>query len=342
MTGPMRSRGPHATLRDVAAAAGVSTAAVSRHLNGSIKLPADTTRRIDSAVRALNYQPNLHARRLVRGRTDMIALVVPDIGNLFFAYLAAAVEEAAAAKGIGVTLHATANLIERELGYIELLSRHHVDALLFITNHTDDGRLAAAVGGAQGLVLLDEDIEGTVADKVFSDNRAGGRLAAGHLLEHGHRRLAYVGGPPGLMGVRERGAGFWDIVGEAGAGGTTSQWLGSYTAEHGRAACAALFDGNAPPTAIFAGSDQITLGVLQAARERGLRIGADVSLITFDDASPLEFFDPAITAVRQPIAAMGRRGVEMALEAADPSTSRRVERLPVQLIRRASVGPPSR
>jgi LacI family transcriptional regulator len=331
----------HATLRDVAAHAGVSPTAVSRYLNEAIKLPLETEQRIDAAIEALKYRPNPHARSLSRGRSDTIGLVVPDIGNTFFAHLAASVEEAAEARGFGLMLCVTANRIERELHYLERLSRNYVDALLFVTNHADDGRLAVAIGWSKAVVLLDEDVAGAKAGKIFADNEGGGALAAQHLLEAGHRRLAYIGGPRDLMSAQERAKGFRSPIAQSGRNVQSNELFGDYTIEHGRRATAALFDSDHTPTAIFSGSDAITLGALAEIRTRGLVVGADVSLITFDDVSPLEFFEPPLTAVRQSVAEMGRRGVEM-LAKEGGHQAMIVERLPVELVRRASVAPPRR
>ena len=128
-------------LRDVAGRAGVSVTTVSQFLNGQIRLPDTTSARIAEALRVLEYQPNLHARRLSTGRSDTIGLVVPDIANPFFARLAAAVEMAADARGLQLALFATLNRPGRERAYVEALSRNHVDGLIFATNHANHGGL---------------------------------------------------------------------------------------------------------------------------------------------------------------------------------------------------------
>ena len=125
-------------------AAGVSVPTVSRFLNGSLRLPEPTARRIEAAIGALNYRPNPHARRLSLGRSDTIGLVVPDIANPFFAQFVAAVEAEADRRGLGVSLYATLNRPGREVGYLQLLERNHVDGLIFLTNHPDDGRARRA------------------------------------------------------------------------------------------------------------------------------------------------------------------------------------------------------
>lgn len=331
------------TLKEVAIQAGVSPTAVSRYLNRSIVLPAETAARIDHAVQRLNYRPNPHARSLSLGRSEMIGLVLPDIANPFFSELAAAVEEAADARGFGVALCVTANRPVREIDYLRRLGRNHVDGMLFVTNHGDDGSLAREIGEASAIVLLDEDVVGAAVPKVFSDNAAGGQLAARHLLDFGHRRLAYVGGPATLMSARERAAGFGQTARGAGLPSeAVVEVFGDYTVAHGRDTGARLLDRAAPPTAVFAGSDQILLGLLETFAARGVRVPDDVSLVTFDDVAPLAFFGPPMTAIRQAVAEMGRRGVERVLEriGAPQTSDAAIERLGVELIARRSVAPP--
>ena len=156
------TRGRATSLKDVAKAAGVSAATISRFLNGSLELPAATRQRIERAVERLGYAPNPHARRLSRGRSDAIGLVVPDIANPFFATLVAAIEEEAASRGLAVSLYATLNRTGREVAYLSLLDRNHVDGLVFVTNHPDDGELGSAEAGdllARYLDLLHQLVE---------------------------------------------------------------------------------------------------------------------------------------------------------------------------------------
>lgn len=332
----------NATLKDVAEACGLSIATVSRYLNHSIKLPRATTDRIDAAIAGLSYQPNPHARSLSLGRSETIGLVVPDISNPYFAHLAAAVEQAASEVGLGLVLCPTLSRTDRELDYLRRLSRRHVDGLLFITNNGDDPALAKALQGAATVVLVDDDIDGSTAPTIMADSEQGGRLATAHLLAAGHRRLAFVGGPAGLSSSRSRIAGFRGAIAESGLDVTvTAEITGHYSAAHGRAAAERILALDEPPTAIFAASDEIVLGMLAVFKQRGVKVGADISVVAFDDVGPLELFDPPLTAIRQPVTAMGRRAVERVLglikgEASEPAT----EILPVELIIRESVKPP--
>lgn len=331
-------------MRDVAAQAGVSSATVSRWLNGSIVLPDVTVSRIRQAIDHLGYQPNPHARRLSLGRSDTIALVVPDIADPFFAALAGAVEATAEARGLGVVLCATLNRTEREVDYLDRLRRNHVDGLLFATNHADDGRLRARIEDQPGVVLLDEDVQGASVPKVFCDNEAGGRLATRHLIEAGHRRIAFIGGARGVMSAVERERGYSRTLNESGtAPDPELVHFGGYTREHGAQSAERLLTLNLPPTAIFASSDQIAIGVLEVLARRGLSVPRDVSLVAYDDVAPFPLFAPAITAVRQPVKAMGALGVErLAAHLKDPTSEPRIERLSVELMPRASVASPAR
>lgn len=328
-----------ATIRDVARAAAVSTATVSRWRSGTISLPPDTVARIVGAIADLGYEPNLHARRLSLGRTDTVALVVPDISDPFFAALAGAVEAAAEAHGLGVILCSTLNRVEREVDYLNRLRRNHVDGVIFVTNHPDDGRLRAAIEGQPGVVLLDEDVAGTCVPKVFCDNAGGGRVATAHLLAGGHRQIGFIGGAQGVMSAVERLAGYAQALGDAGI--TTDPALihfHGYTAAHGRAATQALLALGRPPTAIFASSDQIAIGALDVLRHRGLGVPRDMSIVAYDDVAPFGLFAPAITAIRQPVAEMGRRGVDLLVHhLAHPAADPVEERLPIQFMQRASV-----
>ena len=338
----MSERSGVARLRDVAQAAGLSAATVSRYLNRSLSLPGETVERIELVIRALNYRPNPHARRLSRGCSETIGLVMPDIANPFFAELADAVEQTAEAYGQELLLFATRNRPDRELDAIARIGRKVVDGLIFVTHRAADGSLVRAINAETAIVLLDENIAATRASKVLADNKNGGALAGRHLIMAGHRRLGFVGGPPDLLSTAERRAGLHQAVRQAGpACKIVFESFGDYTAEAGRAAAHRLLGMADRPTALFAASDKITLGLLAGLHAAGLHVPRDVSLVTFDDVGPLHLLDPPLTAIRQPVQDMARHGVELLLSRlrGDPGPPRAV-RLPVELIERASVTAP--
>ncbi|HWK69011.1 MAG TPA: LacI family DNA-binding transcriptional regulator [Rhizobiaceae bacterium] len=332
-------------LKDVASAAGVSVTTVSRLLNGSLTLPEETRKRIEDAIRDLNYRPNPHARRLSRGRSDTIGLVVPDIANPFFAAFVAAVEEEADGRGLALSLFATLNRAGREVAYLELLERKHVDGLIFVTNHPDDGKLAKLINQVGKVVVVDEDVPDADAPKLFCDNVEGGYLAGRHLAENGHRDVLFVGTPEEMLsgsrrfeGLRRALAGYW------GGDAAVTSYRGAYTIEFGREAAQRFLAEGMPATAIFASSDEITIGMIEVFRASGVSIPGDVSIIGFDDVAPFHLFAPPITAIRQPVRAIGKRSLGLLVETnwqelASPAPE---ELMPVEIVVRESVAPPAR
>ena len=334
-----------ANLKDVALAAGVSVTTVSRFLNGSLELPDRTRTAIEAAINALNYLPNPHARRLSRGRSDMIGLVIPDIATPFFATLVAAVEAEADRRGLGLTLHVTLNRGERELAYLQAVQRNQADGLIFVTNHPDDGTLAAAINATGPVVILDEDVGGTTVPKLFCDNEMGGYLAGRHLADAGHRRVLFIGGVDAMLSGSRRFAGFHRAMTEVfGNDARISRYAGEYSVASGQAAAQRMLDARLDVTAVFATSDEITIGVLEVLQGAGVRVPQDISLVGFDDVGPLHLFAPAVTAVRQPVRALGIRALALLLDTdwTDPAKLPPEEIMPVTLIVRNSVAPPIR
>lgn len=339
-----------ATLDDVARRAGVSKATVSRYLNGSLDLPDRTSGAIDAAILALDYTPNPHARRLSLGRSDTIGLIVPDIATPFFATLVSAIEAEAEPLGLSLALHATLNRPDRELSYLDRVRTGHADGLIFITNHEGSPELAQKLNRVARCIILDEDVPGALADRLFCDNADGGRLAGLHLATRGHRHVLFVGAAPAMISGARRLAGFRDGMagGAAGAPVRIDLHHGPYSFDTGRAAAAAwLARPEADrPTAIFATSDEMTIGVIEALTAASVAIPEAVSLVGFDDVGPLHLFAAPVTAIRQPVRDLGRRALRRLLDtrpAAGPDRPPPAEELlPVTLIERKSVARPIR
>jgi LacI family transcriptional regulator len=327
-----------ATLSEVAQQAGVSPTLVSRYLNHRIELPAATRERIDAAIARLDYRPNLLAKRLSTGKAEAISLVTSEIANPFFAELAAAIEAEAERYGYAVYISSTRGDNARAVNAIRRLKDQHVDGLIMMTNHPDDGRLASSLRSQKNIVLVDEDIPGVTVPRIFVDNEHGAWLAANHLIEAGHRDIALIGGPDGLLTVRERLAGFKRAMREHRRR-VRSEWvmLGDYSREFGFEATRRLLDAPRQPTAILACSDYIAVGVLSAVHQRGLAVPDDLSLVGFDDMPFAELVDPPLTTVRQPIAEMGRIAFERLLALLNQVKVPALTRLPVELVERRSV-----
>ena len=333
-----------ATIHDVARHAGVSVSAVSRYVNNRISLPAGTAARIDAAIARLDYRPNLMARRLSTGRSEAISLVTPEIANPFFAELAAAVEAEAARNGYSVFLSSTQGIREREITALHYLKDRHVDGMILMTNRPDDGSLGRLIkaNARNNVVLLDEDVPGAEAPRVFVENDEGAYLATRHLIEAGHRDIAHIGGPEGLMSVRERRAGFERAVREANLTVPEPNMIfGEYSRGFGRLAARMLMQSRPRPTAVFAASDYIALGTMQEFGEFGLKVPQDISLVGFDDMPFADLVSPPLTTVRQPIDELGRLAFQRLLALMNDQDAPPLTRLPVSLVTRGSVAPPA-
>lgn len=325
-----------ATLSEVAEVAGVSPTAVSRYLNNRIELPQGTRDRIDAAIAKLDYRPNLLAKRLSTGKSEAISLVTPEIGNPFFAELASAIEAEAQLHGYAVYMSSTRGDVAREVDAIKRLADQHVDGMILMTNRPDDGTLAGLLKHQANVVLLDEDVPGVARPRVFVENEQGAYLGTKHLIEAGHTQIALISGPHELMSVRERLAGYNRAMAEAGLV-PNPEWikLGQYSSAFGRVAGLYLLSQPERPTAILACADYLAIGVLKAARDLGLSVPADLSLVGFDDMPFAELVD--LTTVRQPIAEMGKLAFLRLLDLLNRQPSIPLTRLPVELVVRRSV-----
>lgn len=332
------------TIKDVAKAASLSPTAVSRYLNRAIILPPDSAARIEKAVRSLDYRPNGLARNLSLGKSHIIGLIIPEISNPFFSNLASAVEDVAFAADYGVLVCNTHNDVAREFSYLRLLSSRQLDGIVLLTCQADNPELVSLLDKHRPVVLVDEDIEGVIAPRVFSENRSGGYLATKHLIDCGHRRIGFIGGPEKLLSSRERFAGFTCALGD-NAIPIQSDLIrfGPYTTDFGREVATGFLTKKVVPTAIFATSDYVALGVLHAATSLGIPVPRNLSLVGFDDMTFAAFLSPPLTTIKQPIRELGETGAKLLFQLISGFESENgTWRLPVELIERDSVRPLSR
>lgn len=327
-------------LSDVAKLAGVSKATVSRYLNHNLSLPEGTTRRIEDAIKKTHYQRNTLARRLSKGGSETIGLVIPDITNPFFAQLADAAEAAAASHGYSLVLCISRNDAQKECQFIGWLESRQVDGLLFITNKPDlNAKLKELVHQRKDIVLVDEDIQDTQLSKVFSDNFQGGYLATKNLIAAGHQKIGYIGGPQYLMSVNQRYLGYRKALSEAGLPYHAS-WTcyGEYERHFGQQATLQLLAQANSPTAIFAASDYIAFGVLDGLKQLRLEAPQALSLAGYDDASFADLLTPRISTVRQPFELMGTTAINILFSQMEtPEQNFQQICLPVQWIERDSI-----
>jgi LacI family transcriptional regulator len=300
-----------ATLRDVARHAGVASSTISRYLNGGLHLPAQTRNRVRAAIAHLNYRPNVLARSLQSGRSHILGLIVPDLANPFFACVAEAAAAAAYRESYSILLCATGNDPEREAHYVNLLTGGQLDGLIYLGAHRRNLTLETIRRKELPVVIVDEEVEGVAGGRVFVENRRGGYLATAHLLHLGHRDIAFIGGEADLLTTVERRLGYEEALCERGLNPRPDRIiLGEYTTQFGARATGELLTGSAP-TAIFAASDVVAIGVLQTARQMGLNVPEDLSLVGFDDVPIAEMLAPPLTTVWQPAEDLGRAAILM-------------------------------
>ncbi len=327
-----------ATIRDVAARAGVAVGTVSNLITGTRYVRPETAERVRQAMAELGYRPNGVARGLRSNRTRTVGLVVPDNANPFFAEVAWHIEQVSIAMGFGTMICNTGGLAHLEASSMELLLEKRVDGIILVSTCGDLAGPEAAVAAGVPLVLIDREVGALPVDAVLVDNRQGGWLAAQHLLELGHRRVGCVAGPAALSSSVDRLEGFRDGLASAGvAVGDEQVVIGGFRLEDGYREALALLDRDPSMTAVFAANDLMALGVIRAAHDRGRAVPRDLSVVGFDGIGLSAVVVPRLTTVRQPLGEIARQAVEtLTRRLAD--RERDVERLvlPVDLIVRES------
>jgi DNA-binding LacI/PurR family transcriptional regulator len=328
------------TIYDVARLAGVSTASVSRALNGTGQLSATTRASIEAAVEQLGYRPNTIARSLVTKSTQTIAFLLPDITNPFYAALVSGIQEFALAHDHTMLLCTTEGDAEREEQYLELLRAKQVDGALVDGLVLPTSRIARFVEDGFPIVCLDRDIAARSIPLVQVDNRLGGRMATEHLLELGHHRIAHVTGARSLRISEDRLAGFRDAFAAVGMKPLELVAEGRFTEEGGYDATKTLLGRGIDFTAVFAANDLSAVGVLNALAEAGLRVPDDVSVVGFDDFRLAAYTTPPLTTIHQPAAEIGARATEMLIDLTQGRRIRKLRHLlPPQLVVRGSTAP---
>lgn len=312
------------SVRDVAAAAGVSVGTVSNVLNSPGKVASTTAQRVQAVIAELGFVRNDAARQLRAGRSRSIGLVVLDVRNPFFTEVARGAETRAAAAGMTVLLGNSDESADRETAYVDLFEEQRVHGVLISPLGEELTRLQRIRSRGTPVVLVDRQAPDRSFSSVAVDDVAGGRLAAAHLLEQGRRRIAFVGGPAGIRQVADRLAGARLAVAETPGASLEVIQTEALTVLQGRAAGEALRARPASerPDAVFAANDLLALGVLQALAMQGtVRVPEDVALIGYDDIDFAAAAVVPLTSIRQPAALIGDTAVDLLLREAEGSES---------------------
>jgi len=296
-----------ATIKDVARAAGVSVASVSRALNGHESVTVETRERILRAAGELRYVPHAGARSLITRRTDTVGVLLPDLHGEFFSELIRGMDQAARASGLHLLIsssHGSAS--EAALALRTLQGR--VDGLLVMSPHADTRMLASNLPATLPTVLVNTRVASGDYAALSVDNYGGASAMMRHLLGRGFRRIAFIGGPGNNFDADERLRGYRDVLAETGA--SERLFDGDFSEDSGYRAGLLIAALRERPDAIFAANDMMALGCLFALTEAGLAVPDEIALAGFDDIPIARFVTPPLTTVRVRIAELGRLALE--------------------------------
>ncbi|WP_253776502.1 LacI family DNA-binding transcriptional regulator [Goodfellowiella coeruleoviolacea] len=330
-------------MRDVAELAGVSITTVSHVVNGTRAVAEATKQRVLDAVEATGYTGNAIARSLATGGTRSLGVAISLVVNPYFAELIQVIEGEAARAGFTLLLVDTHDTPDTTRAAVHMLRSRRVDGLLLTPS---PGPLSTALPDLHQLktpiVLVDRLSGEGVVDQVGPENVGATAALVGHVAARGHRRIALISGAAGLATTAERTQGYRLGLRRAGLAFAPELVVcGESSAEPARAALHRLLDLDQPPTAVVSGNNRMTVGVLRAAGDRGLRIGRDLAVVGYDDVEWAELVDPPLTTIAQPITDIGRTAVRLLLDRiTHPDRPARTVRLPGRLVHRRSCGCP--
>jgi LacI family transcriptional regulator len=294
-------------MREVAALAGVSLKTVSRVINAEPGVSADLRARVSRAVDQLDFRPNQAASSLRRsdGRTSSIGVVLEDIANPYSAMVHRAIEDIARSHGLIVLAGSVDEDPERERRLAAAFIARRVEGMIIVPTGSDQGYLATEQRSGMAIVFVDRPPTHLDADVVLSADRDGAAIGVRHLIEHGHRRIAFLGDLTSIRTAQERFDGYTDAL--ASVGSPIGQGLvlhDLHSSDLAMVAALGLIDGPTPPTAIFASQNLITIGVLRALRARMSE--QRIAVVGFDDVPLADLLVPGVTVVAQDPARIGR------------------------------------
>jgi len=326
-------------VRHVAEMAGVSIGTVSNVLNQPERVGAATRERVESAMASLGFVPSRAAAQLRSRRSGLIGVVVPDVGNPFWASALRGVETVADTAGVSLVVGSTHQDPDRQRQLLRVLESQGVDGLVIAPiDRANDW--AVFERRRYGVVTVERPTPGSRGSWVSLDDVEGARLIVGHLLDLGHRRIALVNGPTRVSWCAQRRRGAVTAVTDRGLdprGVILDVVVEDLTVEQGTAAVAPLLDAH-DASAVMCVNDMLALGALLAMQQRHLRVPEDVALAGYDDASFAPALNPPLTTVRQPSFAMGVAAAELLLREGGRRPGDHVEFRPELVVRASTVG----
>jgi LacI family transcriptional regulator len=305
-----------ATIAEVARRARASTGTVSNVIRGTVTVSPALRARVEAAIRDLDFHPNEIARSLKVNQTNMLGMVVPDVTNPFFPQIMRGAEDRALERGFLLVTANTDEQIERECRVISALRSRRVDGILLTpTRGEDSDHIRRTIESGIPVVCLDRAPVGVKTDAVLLDNQRGSQECVRHLIRIGYRRIACITGPLALGVARERLQGYENGLREAAVEVRKDLILeGDFFENSGYRLGKELLLQLSRPEAILVSNGVMTLGVLQAFEELGVRCPEDVALATFDDLAGDRAFHPRLTVVSQPGYEMGAKGATLLMD----------------------------
>lgn len=306
--------GKRITIEDVAREADVSAASVSRVVSGKGYVSEDTRRRVTAALVRTGYVVNRQARGLAGGRSQVVGLVVPDLDTSYIGEIVRGIDEELASVSYDLMLYTTHRRKHRESAFVATLTSGFADGLLLVLPTDPGAYLDSFAQRGFPYVLIDHSGINDAGPSVGATNEQGGYDATRYLLDLGHTRVGLVTGTMDMGCAVDRLRGYERALAERGIQ-VDEQLIrrGDFHQPLGYERARELLALECPPTAIFASNDVSAFGVMEAVRDRGLRIGEDVSIVGFDDIPTASMVHPQLTTVRQPLQEMGRRATKMLL-----------------------------
>jgi LacI family transcriptional regulator len=327
------------TIKDVAEQAGVSVASVSRAMNGTGGLSADTRDRILKVAHRLNYTPHGAARSLITRRSHTVGVLLPDMHGEFFSELLRGIDRAARAHGLNVLVSSSHGDAKEAAAALRTM-HGRVDGLLVMSPHADAEFLQANLPEGVPLVLMNTPASGGRHPALTVDNYGGAYAMVRHLIGRGHRRIAVIAGPEGNFEARERLRGYREALRQLAPEAEPRVLNGDFTEESGRRVALQLVALADRPTAVFASNDMMAIGCMFALAEAGIAVPREIAIAGYDDIPIARYVAPALTSVRVRIAELGELALErLAAGIDDPAQlAPTAQVLRTELVIRASCG----
>ncbi len=325
---------------DVARAAQVSVSTVSHVINGTRKVHAETTHKVEQAIAALGYIPNSLARSLARSATSTIGVAIPALSNHYFAETVQAIDTECAKHGLMMMLTDTHDDPALELRVIQSLHQRRVDGILFAPSSGPDSPALQYLKANQIPTVLVDRLHGQDFDQVGVENVQSTARMIAHLIEHGHRRIGFLSGTPASSTSSERLEGYHLALEHAGIAFDASLVECGFSGiKPAQLATQRLLSLPTPPTAIMASNNLMVIGAMHTLRDQHLQVPQDMALVGFDDFDWAAFFNPRLTVVRQPLEQQGSLAVQLLVQRIEtPERLHAVHRLSPELMIRDSCG----